>query len=70
MAKEKLKVKGTCFHANKNQNGSNIMIAANIENGPQGRATSREAVNIVVQDKEAAAAFTPGKSYTVTIAED
>jgi len=69
MAKEKLKVKGTCFHANKNQNGSNVLIAANIENG-QGRATAREAVNIVVVDKDAAALFTPGKSYTVTISED
>lgn len=69
MAKTTLTVKGECFSANKNKQGSNVLIAANIQQTEKGPA-SRTAVNIVVPDTDAASKFTPGKAYTVTITED
>jgi phage tail protein X len=69
MAKQVLQIKAECFAANRNKQGSNIVIAANIEQSEKGPA-SRTAVNIVLPDNDAAARFSPGKAYTVTITED
>jgi len=69
MAKQLLVFKADCFAANRNKQGSNIIIAKNVEQTERGPA-SRQAVNITVPDVEAAGKFTPGKSYTVTVSED
>ncbi len=69
MAKQVLSIRSECFAANKNKQGSNIVLAVNVQETEKGPVT-RTAVNIVIPDTDAASKFSPGKKYTVTITED
>jgi len=71
MAKKTLEIKGVCAIANKNKQGSNIVIAVNPERQPDGKQTARTAASFIIPDATAADKFdTQGKTYTVTVTED